>query len=62
MSRVNSTGCVHVQAIVLPSRKLHVLIEGQNYEEQAQADWRFCPVCGKEIQFRATNEGDDNGY
>ena len=54
MSKVFSVNCEHVYDMhpLNESQGLHhFVLESGSYKQTIEKDWKFCPVCGKEILF-----------
>lgn len=52
MSKVFSVNCNHVVDIKPGGKEYyHFVVTGDDYNVKCEKDWKFCPVCGKAVEF-----------
>lgn len=54
MAKVFSVNCEHIADIKPGNMEFyHFVLETDEYKMKLEKDWKFCPVCGKPIEFAA---------
>lgn len=56
--KVKAASCDHVHDIKPGGVEYyHFVVEGNNYTVKMEKDWKFCPVCGKQVYFASAEKG-----